>query len=329
MNRMSTGRVPRARSSASRASRRSRQLLIFGEVVLAVPLLVGAAVLVQSLLQLSSQDLGFRREGVLTLRLTTPASGEEAQLFFDEIVEGCARLPQVSHVGAVSSIPLDGHQLHRRPVRLRHRTGHGGRPCLRGNPLGDAGLLPGAGHPVAGGSVPDGGIARRRDRGERRLRSRLWGESDVVGRRMRAPRTDPADEPQWHTVIGVVGDVNERGPEFEGPTAWCFCPRRTAGWNSMGLVLRTQDAGREVAASVRAAVGRIAPQVPITSFAWMEDRLDGRLSGRRFRALLLGGFAALGLALAAIGMFAWCRIRCSAGFTRSAFVWRWGPGPAT
>jgi putative ABC transport system permease protein len=50
-------------------------------------------------------------------------------------------------------------------------------------------------------------------------------------------------------------------------------------------------------------VGRIAPQVPITSFAWMEDRLDGRLSGRRFRALLLGGFAALGLALAAIGMF--------------------------
>ncbi|NKB86854.1 MAG: FtsX-like permease family protein [Acidobacteria bacterium] len=290
------------RSSAGRLNRRSRHLLIVGEVVLAIPLLVGAAMLMQSLMQLGAQDLGFRQDGVLTLRLTVPARGDEARAFFEEVVDGLRALPQVSNVGSVSSLPLDG--LNYTGGTFVSDTGN----ATDANPVGAATrwasndyfaaleipLLAGRwpeDEPNSDGVVVSAGFA-----------SSMWGSTDIVGQRLRAARREPDDEVHWRTVVGVVGDVNERGPEFE-PDVFVFLPAATAAWDSMGLVLRTQGPRTQVAADVRAAVGRVAPQIPITSFAWMEDRLDGRLSSRRFRALLLGGFAALGLTLAAIGVF--------------------------
>jgi ABC-type antimicrobial peptide transport system permease subunit len=112
----------------------------------------------------------------------------------------------------------------------------------------------------------------------------------------------------WVTIVGVVGDVRSRGFQDDAPATMYF-PYSQSGSSayyqpgSMSLVVKTVDHPASVAPAVRAVVRGLDAQVPISRVATMDDVLTRSIASRRLTTILLGGFAALALALAGIGIY--------------------------
>jgi putative ABC transport system permease protein len=130
---------------------------------------------------------------------------------------------------------------------------------------------------------------------------RVWRGGDPVGRRF---KLGPADSQNaWFTVVGVVGDMRRQGMEIE-PIPQMFEPLAQNPSRLAILLVRTStEDPLTVAASVQAAVRRVDKQVPLYGVTTLQSRLGADLAQRRFQTALLGGFAAVGLVMAAIGIY--------------------------
>jgi putative ABC transport system permease protein len=112
------------------------------------------------------------------------------------------------------------------------------------------------------------------------------------------------DDPQ--TIIGVVGDVRTFGLEQDAGFVFYGSASQYTGWNPTTLVWRTADSLTTDAARgdpVRASIRSLDPNVPMSSVASMDTLIDRSFGPRRFNLYLLGAFAGVALALAAIGLF--------------------------
>ena len=303
------------RSSAAGAPRdRVRSGLVIGEVALALTLLVGAGLLIRSALQLQSVRPGFDPSGVLSARVALPKQQfEEAtrvQTAFHQMVDALQRAPGVRSAAVVSQTPL---------------TGGGGSNGLV--PEGKTLSLENAINSQLRIITPDylktmripllsGRAFTAQDiAGENRvmiISERLAREAypgqDPIGKRMSCCEGAP-DDPRWKTVVGVVGNVRwrslaeEASPEFYLPIdqvpaeAWDWVQR------SMTLVARTDGNAEMLTAAMRDAVRSVDPGLPLYSVATMEQRMSDSLAQDRFNTLLLGLLGAIGLLLAAVGIY--------------------------
>jgi predicted permease len=132
-----------------------------------------------------------------------------------------------------------------------------------------------------------------------------WPGQDPIGRQMTGGGMDDFwDKDRWATVIGVVGDVRQRDltddprPTFYFP--WKQRPFRT--WSMTVTARPSSGDAAALAPSVREAVRRVDPDVPVT-FATIESRLSSSLAPRRFTMIILGFFAAAALLLACVGIW--------------------------
>ena len=130
------------------------------------------------------------------------------------------------------------------------------------------------------------------------LAARYFPNGDAIGRSivMRSFGNDP------HTIVGVAGDVRTFGLEDEAGFVFYGSSSQYTGWNPMTLVWRSLDASSQVDA-VRASVRTIDAGVPLSDVASMDTLLDRSFGPRRFNLYVLAAFAAVALALAAIGLF--------------------------
>jgi predicted permease len=104
-------------------------------------------------------------------------------------------------------------------------------------------------------------------------------------------------------VVGVVGDVRHTSPDQQ-PGLEMYLPlSQGAGIPSLDLVVRTTLAPTSLAPAIRSALRPIAPNLPLADFRSLETLVDRAVSPRRFITVLLGGFAALALALASLGIY--------------------------
>jgi putative ABC transport system permease protein len=127
----------------------------------------------------------------------------------------------------------------------------------------------------------------------------LWGDADPVGRRATLPLESKTSVKQ---VVGIVGDVKQGElSQAAAPTIYEFT--REHEWRSLVLVVRTSVAPLAVAQAAAAAVREIDPMQPIEEIRTMQSVVDETLVSQRFSALLLGLFAAVALALAAVGIY--------------------------
>jgi putative ABC transport system permease protein len=128
------------------------------------------------------------------------------------------------------------------------------------------------------------------------LARQYFPNEDPVGRRlvMRSFGDDP------HTIIGVAGDVRTAGLDQDAGFVFYGSSTRYAGWNPMMLVWRSTVDSRD---TVRASLRSIDPNIPLSAVESMDTLLDRSVGPRRFNMYLLGAFAAVSLALAAIGLF--------------------------
>jgi putative ABC transport system permease protein len=300
------------RTTTNAARQRLRRLLVVSELALAVILIVGSALMLRSFAELQRVDPGFDPEGLLTFQVFLPSAtypGAPPQTaFHDRLLERLEGLPGVRAVTAMSGLP---------PVR-----------DVTANSMVLEGIEPtedGPGHlmdyvqsvqrdyfstmriPLRAGRVFEpqdaaagGALAVVNERVVRTFYEGL----DPVGRRFSFAGPDGP----WYTIIGVVGDVKQGGLEAPaGTEAYLYVPQVAVlnefAPRTMNYVLRTTGDPAGHAASVRRAVRELDESLPVANLATMGEVLSGSLARPRFLTLLLGIFAGVALALAAIGTY--------------------------
>jgi putative ABC transport system permease protein len=297
-------------STGGAARARLRAALVVGQMALAVVLLVGAGLLIRSLYELRQVPLGFDATRLLTFRINPGAkyaSAEQESQLFDALGERILAIPGVVAVGSAGMMPLQG-------VSTASLA-------IDGKPLPD-GRLPEIGYGVA---TAEYFTAMRIPL----LRGRLFDARDVKGApeviivsesaaRQNWPGPDPLgaavgarvrlgpnpDVP-WSTVIGVVGDVRAEGAAA-APRPTAYESNRQHYWGSRSVVVRVaaSTAPGSLIAAIRRELRAVDPTLPLVAPRTMDEMLDRNLAGRRLPMLLTTLFAAVALALAAVGVYA-------------------------
>lgn len=297
------GRTPAA------TRRRARDLLVIGEVGLAVVLLILAGLMLQTLIAFQRVELGFRPERLLTFQLRAPearyADPGRAAAAFEELRRELGTQPGIEGAASVSRLPLAGSK--RNPTRTLEIEGRPleaeagdrpwavdvtvspsyfevlGIPLRRGRTFGDGDSD--GGQPVAVVSEA--------------MAARYWPGAEAVGQRV---RLGGADEGAWITVVGVVADV--RNDDVDSPPVpQLYLPLAQHPRRQMGFLVRT--AGDPVAwlGPVRGVVAAAGHDDAIHDIQTMEQVVRDDLEGTRILVAILALFAFGALGLAAAGIF--------------------------
>jgi putative ABC transport system permease protein len=299
------------RGTVSGRRQRLRGLLVVGEVALSVVLLLGAGLMLRSLWALYRIDVGFEPAGVLALRLALPQSGydtpEKVVTFYRSLLERVRAIPGVHKAGLIRSLPLAA-------------------------PIGDWGLQiegwvdPPGTHAKGDWQVASDGAVEAL--GERLVRGRAFAETDTadseqvalvnetmartywpggeaLGGRL---RMGSSLERPWATVVGVVADVRHNGvtapikEKFYRPHSQFHLSTGNAS-RSMNLVVRAAGDPVALALPIKAAVSGLDPNVPVAAVRRMTDVVGEAVATPRLAGRLLLVFAALALALSAVGLY--------------------------
>jgi putative ABC transport system permease protein len=293
-----------------RGGARVRGALVVAELALAVMLLAGAGLLMRSFMKLQAVDPGFRPEQALTFEISLPDSRyleDPARIaFFDRLLPRLRNLPGARSAAAVMGLPLSG-------LDFIISFQVAGRPPLPSS------LQPAMQVRVA---TPDYfsaiGIPIRRGRAfteddragtprvvvitEAAAREFFPGE-DPIGKTIQLGwGRGPGKPTAGGEVVGIVGDVKDEGLAEANPPA-IYMPYRQWPVSFMAVVVKTALPPASLGDAVRAEVGAIDPNLPISNVRTLDTIVAKSISQQRFYMLLLAIFAAVALVLAAIGIF--------------------------
>ncbi len=291
---------------------RFRSALVATEVALAVILVVGAGLMIRSLSALGNIDLGFNPERVLTMRVAISAAKyetpEQVVDFYRGLMERVRAVPGVEHAGVVRVLPL-------------------------ATTIGDFGLdvdgfeeSPGRNAKGDWQIASDGSFEAM---GTRLVRGRWFTDADtsatvpvavinetmartywtdgagVVGGRIRVGNM----KNPWVTVVGIVADERHNGvtgivkEKFYIPHSQWHVVTGGNLIRSVFIVARTTGDPMAVAGAVRAQVRQLDPTLPVANVRSMAQVVATSLATPRLTGFLLGAFAAIALALAAVGIY--------------------------
>ncbi len=298
-----------ARGTASASSRRLNHAFVISQFALSLVLLVGAALLLQSFRRLLSVDPGFRPENVLAARVSVPFRKytDQAQVrnFYRQLLERVNSLPGVRDAGLNQLIPFNrGNPQDEFIVQGQEpKTGEPilvadyrsvspdyfktmAIPILMGRPFQDTDTE----------ASPLVGIVNEK------LARKYWPDGNAIGKQIRWGNLTNSTSNPWITVVGVVPSV-KRARLDEDPSFSIYVPyTQSVPWTTY-VVVRTTDNLQSMTAALRNQVSSLDPEVPIFEVHTMEQAVSRSLSTRRLTNLLLTGFAATALLLAALGIY--------------------------
>ena len=285
-----------------------RRALVVSEIALSLLLLVGAGLMLRTMSRLLRVDPGFTTENMLTFRLTLPgAKYKDAQRaqFFQTLLDRVRALPQVQGAAGVSDLYLtppgailtwkiDGRV-------LPHITTGGGAdaqvrvatpqifatygvPLLRGRVFADADTA----------TAPFVAVINRR------FVDRFYPGEDLVGKRISFSSQD--GKPVWREIVGVIDNVRQEALDTETYPE-ILVPFAQSPISTMSIVVRTKADPMSLVDTMRAEVRAMDSTVPLYSVRSMGEVLSESVAPRRLQSYLLGGFAAIALLLAAIGIY--------------------------
>lgn len=294
------------RNMAAGAGHRLRSAMVVTEIALAVVLLVGAGLMMKSLLRLLQTDVGFKTDNLLTMTTVLPPTKytQDNQLinFNDQIQERVRSMPGVSNAGTVDILPLNG--------------GNTTRFYIDGDPVPAPGkeieanmrfvsdtYFQTLGVPLLAGRMFD-----QRDTPDKpavvligkTIADRLFAGRDPVGRKIRynAIQADPVE------IVGVVGDIKITGLD-EAIRPVLYYPYRQNAGPFANLVVRSNGDPNALAASVRNEIRNLEPDAAILNVNTMDQMIAQTPASfmRRFPALVISIFAGVALLLASIGIY--------------------------
>jgi len=293
---------------------RLRRALVTVQMALAVMLAIGAALLVRSYGELRSVDPGFEASNLLTFQVSLPSSGypdaASTRRFFDELRRDLAALPGVQDVGGTRNLPL-ADDVGDWGVRIRGRGPDG---------LGERGPAPdwivvSRGYfetmriPVRSGRLFDDTDRPGTQQAvviSQAFADRHWPDGDALGAQLRM--TTDLDT-LWRTVVGIVGDVRQTSLDTE-PRPTMYLPHAqfpnsdpTTRFGLLTLVLRTSASPEGLAPAARSVVRALDPGVAMANPRTMSEVTSAATASQSFQGLVLGVFAAMGLALVLVGVY--------------------------
>ena len=281
---------------------RTRSILVVLESAVAVVLLIGAGLLIRSLIQLQNTSPGFDAHNVLTMRVDLPRqkydTPEKSTNFFSQLESRLGGLPGVEKVGFISELPLSG-QPNDMPYTVE------GRPPVSIDQAFDDDFRRVNRHYFEAMRIPF-------------LRGRNFTDQEVsqsakvvIISELLARRTFPDEDPlgkrlimslgnQPFEIIGIVGDIRHRALESD-PLPAMYMPTYQTGW--MNVVIRTQGDPTALAAAARKEVQGIDPDQPVAAVKTMEQWLETAVAAPRYRTSLIALFALVALILACTGIY--------------------------
>jgi len=284
---------------------RLRSVLVVSQLALTLLLLAGAGLMLRSLENLTRVPLGYRADSLLTMEYRLPANkypdGAQQWQFHKAVAERVRSLPGVRAASVVRALPFSGNR-----ASVGFEAPEQPAPP---QPGAQSALLNTAdefyfatmGIPLLRGRVfdeRDGAEAPAVILVNRSLAERIWPASDPVGRTLRL-KLEP---PRLVRVVGVVGDVKHDSLEdAQQPQIYAAQPQNPHIFNT--LVVRTEGDPMSQAGNVRAAVWSVDKDQPVWKIRTLESLVERSLGLRRFLLQLLGFYALLGLALAALGLY--------------------------
>jgi predicted permease len=287
---------------------RLRSAVMIAEVALSLMLLVGAGLLVKSLLRLQSVDPGFVSTNVLrsliSVNATRYSSDERLLAFYDDLLGRVRHIPGVLDAGLGNSLPPD-------LLELTDSFSIEGRPWPgeQSAPIGPVlfvtpGYFATLGIPLTRGrnfSADDRLNTTQVTIINETMAQRYFPGQDPIGKRIKVGGPERPKAP-WMEIIGVVGDTKYSGLDsaFE-PTRYQAISQ--VAWLDVYLVVKTAGDPQGIVAELRQNLAQIDAEVPLTRVGTMNDALRGALTQPRFRTLLLTVFSAIGLLLAAGGIY--------------------------
>jgi putative ABC transport system permease protein len=291
-----------ARVGISRRSRRAASILVVTETAVTVVLLVSAGLILRSFTRLLSVDPGFSSDSVLTVDIQLPAEryrdAEARRAFYDRAFEALERTSGVVEVGAAVVTPLTGNNWTVGFERSDQPVAAGQRPPDVGWQSASGGFFTALHIPLRAGRLFD---SRDRPGGAQvviiseSIERRFFPEGGAVGRRVRLGDADGE-------IVGVVGDIRRAGLTDE-PRADMYFPFERSPSNSITLFLRTSGDPNAVLPSIRATLRSLEPATAFVEAETMADIAAESLAPTRLTLWLLGVFAIVALALAAIGVY--------------------------
>jgi predicted permease len=288
----------------ARAPGRTRRLLVVAEVALAFVLLVGAGLLMRSVRDVLAVPLGFESADRLTLQV--PVAGRRfeeaatAMRFFTASLDAVRRVPGVADAAFTSQLPLSGD----RDEYGAHFPAEPGQPAVTLAVFRYAispGYFQAIGTPILRGRAIDD-----RDRGgaplvavvSASLATARFGTADPIGHQLRIGPAGP------FTIIGIAGDVHQLSLTTSDANAVYLNAEQS--WfadRTMSFVVRGRGGLEALAPAVQRAIWSVDKDLPIVRVATMPALVRASASERRFALMVFEGFAAVALALAAIGIY--------------------------
>ena len=295
--------------TGSAKRQRMRSAFVISEITLALVLLIGAGLMLKSFWRLQRVDPGFNPDGVLTMRMMLPfeiyEKSAQRGAFYKQVLERISSAPGVDAVSATSRVPLtqggtsgtiSGENSAVGPTELPVEAEWRwvtpdffkamGTTLMEGRAFTDADS---EGAPLV--AAVDESFAQR-----------YYPNEDPVGKRIKRGKLDSTRP--WMTIVGVVRHVQSQRldatsgvqvyfPFYQDPTAY-----------NMSLVIRTSMADPlSLSGTVRAAIQSLDNNQPVYDVFSLRQIVGDSMAQRRFSMLLMGIFAAVALALAAVGIY--------------------------
>jgi putative ABC transport system permease protein len=283
-----------------------RDALVASEVALAIIVLAGAGLMIESMSRVLGVKPGLNPKNVLTMEMSLP----QVNLYYGppvnanycrDLASRVGAVPGVLGVSSVSHLPLSGESAGRGFV-------------LEGEPVPKPEDELSASYSVACPNffhtmqipVIQGREFTDTDTVDspnvivinETMEHKVWPKGDAVGKRIKLAFDDPSEP--WLMVVGVVGDFRQWGLD-DKVYPYFFRPYTQAAWPFMNVVARTASAPRTYVTAVKKAIEK-DPEEPVVKLQMMDDVIRESLGPRRFPMLLLIAFSGLAVVLAGVGI---------------------------
>lgn len=294
---------------ASSGRNRLRGALVISEIALALALLVGAGLLIKAFIRMRSMDIGFHPDQVLSVRTSLPRSkyldAPKRIAFYEQVLERVRALPGVVSAGYTTAVPLTW-KGGTNSFSVEGRDQKAGQDaCFR---QVTTGYMETMGITLKSGRLFDSSEGAPNAQKvviiNETMARQFWPGENPLGRRFTLGSIGP--QSAWYSIVGVIGDVKGMGleapvkaemyfPVVQVTGSFTFAPRE--------LVLRVKGDPMALAGAVRQAVWSIDRDQPVSNIRPVVEILADEMQYRRLGTTLLGGFAALALLLASVGIY--------------------------
>ncbi|HEY1583845.1 MAG TPA: ABC transporter permease [Chthoniobacterales bacterium] len=298
-----------ARGSSSGGHHRLRNALVVGEVALALLLLTGAGLLLQSFARLSQVNPGVQPDRLFTAGITLPDAAypkpERVALFQDQLLARVRALSDVRDASTVFPLPLSGTNVATSFDLEEHPKPEGRRDASPTRIAGSDYFR------TMGISLVRGRLFDASDRLDRqpvvivnqRFAEKFFPNENPIGKRLRPGMSLTDADGPMRQIVGVVTNVKHQSLRLDY-TPEIYIPATQFPLGIFSLVVRTDTAKPSaVTSSIRDVLGQLDPGVPLTRVKMFDDYVARSLARPRFNAFLLSLFAGIALLLTAIGIY--------------------------